>query len=71
MVYNRITAVWDFVRIPEFQITRKPGKGREIYILNPLIEVSSFYGTMQSRCLPPLTWRNKQIQFQKRCFLVI
>jgi hypothetical protein len=32
-----------------------------------VIEVRSFYGTQQSRCLRPLIWRRKQIQFPKCC----
>jgi hypothetical protein len=33
----------------------------------PVIEVCPFYGTQQSRCLPPFTWGRKQIHFPKRC----
>jgi hypothetical protein len=32
-----------------------------------LNEVSSFKGTQQRRCLPPLTWRQKQMQFPISC----
>jgi hypothetical protein len=36
--------------------------------LAAVIEVSSFWRAQQSTCLPPLTWRRKQIQLPKRCF---
>jgi hypothetical protein len=36
---------------------------------SPVIEVSSFYGTQQSRRLPPLTRGRKHIQFPKLCVL--
>jgi hypothetical protein len=32
-----------------------------------VIEISSFWGNQLSRCLRPLTWGRKQIQFPKRC----
>jgi hypothetical protein len=34
--------------------------------LDAVIEVSSFQRTQQSRCLLPLTWLRRQIQFPKR-----
>jgi hypothetical protein len=32
--------------------------------------INSFWRTQHSTCLPPLTWRRKQIQFPKRCVLL-
>jgi hypothetical protein len=34
--------------------------------VGPVIEVTSFKGNQQSRCLPPFTWGRKQLQFPKR-----
>jgi hypothetical protein len=36
-------------------------------ITPPVIEVSSFSGAQQNKCVLPFTWRRKQIQFPKRC----
>jgi hypothetical protein len=36
----------------------------------PVVQVSSFYRTPQSSCLPSLTWGRRQIRFPKR-FLVL
>jgi hypothetical protein len=43
-------------------------RGRHIFCLLPVIEVSSFWETQQSMLLP-LTWGWKQIPFPKRCVL--
>jgi hypothetical protein len=44
---------------------------RYILVAGSVIELSSFQGTQQRRCLPPLAWGRKYIQFSETlCFLV-
>jgi hypothetical protein len=54
----------DFVHRLDFQIQEMK---LEVFGRDPVIEVSFFQGTRQSRWLPSLTWGWKEIQFPKRC----
>jgi hypothetical protein len=60
-----------FIAYLSCYLTSTKHAARCLYCSSDMILFASDWRTSYSRYLPPLTWRRKQIQFPKSCFLAI